>query len=296
VRSETVPTERRQLRPPWEPRWELEQALLGAPEMIETEVGALEDPGSDDEDEGKPKGGWVVRSMGLKQDAKAKGEAAAAVLAARKEARRAERRAVREGRKQTGTKAVGPSRGHGLSGLPSASSSMLRRRPRRGMPRGSLDVWVAMRRPGDSLQLPAWANDQAREGSAVPFEARFVAWTARQRRGDGSRVPIFATAELMVPGGAHAQLGLGALGRLFADGLEPSVAMKQQTQSHPGQIGTGEDRRNLELNYRFVLQFELEKEILEALEGVRSASASGGGGGGGGGAGEDDGEGGGATT
>ena len=164
------------------------------------------------------------------------------------------------------------------------------------MPRGSLDVWVAMRRPGDSLQLPAWANDQAREGSAVPFEARFVAWTARQRRGDGSRVPIFATAELMVPGGAHAQLGLGALGRLFADGLEPSVAMKQQTQSHPGQIGTGEDRRNLELNYRFVLQFELEKEILEALEGVRSASASGGGGGGGGGAGEDDGEGGGATT
>lgn len=101
-------------------------------------------------------------------------------------------------------------------------------------------------------------------------------------------MPVYCTAELLVPGGARAQRGMGALGRLFADGLEPSVAIRQQTQSHPGQIGTGDDKRNLELNYRFVLRFELEQEVLEAIEGVRRQGAGGRGEGGGGAGGEGD--------
>lgn len=140
--------------------------------------------------------------------------------------------------------------------------------------RGKIKMWLGIGLPG-ALPKPPLDEERNYGGSLPPWELRVIVWTLQQND-RGSRVPIYATTELLGPGESQSLArGVGVIGApswletMFGiKNSEPSeedpdklLSNAYRTPTHPGRRGTGENGTNLEINWRVKFRLRVDDPV-----------------------------------
>ncbi len=119
--------------------------------------------------------------------------------------------------------------------------------------RGSITMAVSLTPWGEMIR--AHPLIQALSDGHQKFELRVVVWSIRQR-GRSQRVPVYVTGEVLQP--AAEEVEESVWDWMPADAFE----VAQQTETHPGMVGVGDDKSILELNWR--MKFSLSAPVSAA--------------------------------